>query len=183
MLIFSLYDILDYMLMVSLNSTVMWNKENSIANAANISLLRKIAAGKIARVRRRVQMAKYFFVTQRLQWANQSSNKSPTVNPKLSRWGISRTGTRDSNTARTNTAWTHQPSENTGQNAQTLNSGADEPQLMLISSSAATHTLRSIRKGSSLCPNPLKGFSLRCENFEGMKGVGVKKTVFLECTF
>ncbi len=32
-------------------------------------------------------------------------------------------------------------------------------------------SLRSIRKGSSLCPNPFKGFTLWSESFEGLKGV------------
>ncbi len=38
-------------------------------------------------------------------------------------------------------------------------------------------TLRSIHKGSSLCPNPFKGFILRCESFEGLKGVGDQTAV------
>jgi len=37
--------------------------------------------------------------------------------------------------------------------------------------------LHSIRKGSSLCPNPFKGFTLRSESFKGMKGVGGSKMV------
>ncbi len=37
--------------------------------------------------------------------------------------------------------------------------------------------LRSIRKGSSLCTNPFKGFTLRSESFEGLKGVGDQTTV------
>ncbi len=37
--------------------------------------------------------------------------------------------------------------------------------------------LRSIRKVSSLCPNPFKGFTLRSESVEGLKGVGDQTTV------
>ncbi len=37
--------------------------------------------------------------------------------------------------------------------------------------------LRSIRKSSSLCPNPFKGFTLWSESFEGLKGVGDQTTV------
>ncbi len=37
-------------------------------------------------------------------------------------------------------------------------------------------TLRFIRKGSSICPNPFKGFTLRSEGFEGLKGVGDQTT-------
>ncbi len=40
-------------------------------------------------------------------------------------------------------------------------------------------SLRSIEKGSSLCPNPFKGFTLRSESFEGLKGVGHQMTVSL----
>jgi len=40
--------------------------------------------------------------------------------------------------------------------------------------------LRSFRKGSFLCRNPFKG--IQSESFEKMKGVGVKKTIFLEHT-
>ncbi len=39
------------------------------------------------------------------------------------------------------------------------------------------HCPCSTRKGSSLCPNPFKGFTLRSENFEGLKGVGDQTTV------
>ncbi len=35
-------------------------------------------------------------------------------------------------------------------------------------------TLRFIQKGSSLCTNPFKGFTLWSESFEGLKGVGLK---------
>ncbi len=38
-------------------------------------------------------------------------------------------------------------------------------------------TLCSIWKGSFLCPNPYKGFTLRSEIFEGMKGVGDQTTL------
>ncbi len=38
-------------------------------------------------------------------------------------------------------------------------------------------TLLSIRKGSSLCPNPFKGFTLRNESFKGLKGVGDQTAV------
>ncbi len=38
-------------------------------------------------------------------------------------------------------------------------------------------SLRSIRKGSSLGPNPFKGDNIRSESFEGMKGVGDQTTV------
>ncbi len=37
--------------------------------------------------------------------------------------------------------------------------------------------LCSIRKVSSLCPNPFKGFTLRSESVEGLKGVGDQTTV------
>ncbi len=37
--------------------------------------------------------------------------------------------------------------------------------------------LHSIWKGSSLCPYPLKGFTLRSESFKGLKGVGNQTTV------
>ncbi len=40
-----------------------------------------------------------------------------------------------------------------------------------------TLTLRSIRKGSPLCPNPFKGFTLWSESFEGLKGVGDQTAV------
>ncbi len=40
-------------------------------------------------------------------------------------------------------------------------------------------TLRSIRKGSSLCLNPFRGFTLWSESFEGLKGVGDQTTVSL----
>ncbi len=39
------------------------------------------------------------------------------------------------------------------------------------------HTLRSNRKGSSLCHNPFKGFTLLSESFEGLKGVGDQTTL------
>ncbi len=38
-------------------------------------------------------------------------------------------------------------------------------------------SLHSIRKGSSLCPNPFKGVTLRSESFKGFKGVGDQTTV------
>ncbi len=38
-------------------------------------------------------------------------------------------------------------------------------------------TLCSIRKGSSLCPNPFIGFTLWSESFEWLKGVGDQTTV------
>ncbi len=40
-------------------------------------------------------------------------------------------------------------------------------------------SLRSIRKGSSRCPNPFIGFTLRSESFEWLKGVWVSWSALL----
>ncbi len=51
-------------------------------------------------------------------------------------------------------------------------------QFWLYSQISDFSALCSIRKGSSLCPNPFKGFTLWSESFEGLKGVGEQTTVF-----